>query len=327
MLIDKHNRPINYVRISVTDKCNLRCSYCMPEDMRFMAKDKLLTYEEILRLMSILVPHGIEKIRITGGEPFLRKDIMVLFEKLSQISGLKTIAVTTNGTETLPHLDRMLSMGIKKFNLSLDSLDRQRFANITKRDRYEEVSVCMHEMIASGIDLSINCVVMEGQNIEDIIPMVALTEDHPVSVRFIEEMPFNGNDGTYGSLAWDHIRIMEHIKSQFSKIEKLPDPLHSTSFNYRVEGHKGSFGLIPAFTRNFCGSCNRIRITPEGVLKTCLYDRGVFNLKNLIGSGADDTQILLAIQEAIAHKPKDGHEAEKDRIENKSFESMSTIGG
>jgi cyclic pyranopterin phosphate synthase len=300
----------------------------MPEEgIDFQKKEALLSYEEIIRLVSILAPLGIEKIRITGGEPLLRKNVMHLFKQLNKITAIKKMALTTNGTITLKYLDELIEYGVNQINLSIDSLDKQRFYKITRRDSFETVWEAYQKMLIRDIDLKLNCVVMKDQNIEDLIPMVALGEKDKVSIRFIEEMPFNGTGKHYAELEWNYKRILEHIESHYGKVEKLVDEKHSTSLNYRVPGFKGSFGIIPAYSRTFCGTCNRMRLTPEGIIKTCLYDDGVFNVKDLMRAGATDDQLVLAIQEAIGSRAKDGFEAEANRNNLKINESMSSIGG
>ncbi|MCB0638337.1 MAG: cyclic pyranopterin phosphate synthase MoaA, partial [Lewinella sp.] len=168
----------------------------------------------------------------------------------------------------------------------------------------------------------------EGQNIEDILPMVELTRRYPVSVRFIEEMPFNGEGNHYPTLHWHHRRIVEHIQAAYPGLEKLPDPPHSTSYNYRIPGHQGTIGIIAAYSRTFCGSCNRIRITPQGMLKTCLYDDGVLSLRSLIRAGATPGQLADTFRSTLQHRAKDGWEAERQRTGQLPVkESMATIGG
>lgn len=329
MLIDSHGREIDYLRLAITDKCNLRCFYCMPEEgINFVKKAELLSYEEMIRLVSVLSNEGINKIRITGGEPFLRKNVMQFLKQLSEISAIQKIAITTNGTLTTRYLDELIDLGITSFNLSIDSIDKERFYKITRRDSFDTVWDCYREMLSRGLNLKLNCVVMENQNIEDINAMVQLGMNDNVSIRFIEEMPFNGAGSHYSTLKWNHTKILEHIKSNFGNVEKLKDPKNSTAFNYKVDGFKGSFGIIPAYTRSFCGTCNRLRLTPQGTIKTCLYDDGVFNLRDLMRAGATDKEIITAIKEAISHKAKDGFEAERNRKNLPSVsESMATIGG
>lgn len=329
MLIDKHNRQIDYMRLAVTDKCNLRCFYCMPEEgINFVKKEKLLSYEEMLRIASILAKEGVNKIRITGGEPFLRKGLLGFLDQLSNTDGIDKIAITTNGTLTTKYLDDLIKMGITSYNLSIDSIDKARFFDITRRDSFDQVWDCYQTMLDRKLKLKLNCVVMEGRNIEDLIPMVELGMQDDVSIRFIEEMPFNGEGAHYQKLNWNYHNILDHIKSHFGNVIKLEDPKNSTSFNFQVEGFKGSFGIIPAYTRSFCGTCNRLRLTPQGTIKTCLYDDGVFNLRDLIRAGATDTEVITAVKEAVSHKAKDGFEAERARKKLPQVsESMATIGG
>ena len=324
MLTDNHGRVINYLRLAVTDRCNLRCFYCMPEEgIDWLSRKELMTYEEMLRICSIAVKMGIEKIRITGGEPFVRKGIMSFLTDISKLNGLKQITITTNGVLTAPLIPELKKLGIQSVNLSLDTLDRNRFFAITHRDEFPAVMDTMHQLLQHDIDVKLNAVVMDGKNIQDIIPLVNLTKGLPVSVRFIEEMPFNGGDSHYQVLTWDHIKILEAIKEHFPTIEKIQDPAFSTSYNYHIPGHKGSIGIIAAYTRSFCGTCNRVRITPQGVLKTCLYDGGVLNIKDLVREGKSDDMISAALINAINHRAKDGWEAEQ----TSTHESMAAIGG
>ena len=329
MLYDNHGRKIDYVRLAVTDRCNLRCFYCMPEQgINYVKREQLLSYEEMTRLMYLLADMGIKKVRITGGEPFLRKDMMHFLETLSQIEGIKKINITTNGTLTAPLVPKLKEMGIGTINLSLDTLDKERFFKITRRDQYEQVMETFHALIEHGIKTKLNAVVMEGQNIEDIIPMVALTEKHDVSVRFIEEMPFNGEGSHYPVLNWNHRKILAHIKEAYPDLEKLPDPPNATATHYQVPGYQGNIGIIAAYSRTFCGTCNRIRITPKGMLKTCLYDKGVFNIRDIMRAGATNEHLRDTFLSALSNRAKDGWEAEKRRGFNLPVnESMATIGG
>lgn len=328
-LFDNHGRRINYVRIAVTDRCNLRCFYCMPEQgIQYVERSALLSYEEMLRLTRLLAGMGIDKVRITGGEPFVRRDMMHLLREMSRISGIRQINLTTNGTTTAPWIPELKQLGIHTVNLSLDTLDRDRFLHITRRDLFPEVMETFHALLEHGIKTKINAVVMDGQNIEDIIPLAELTREHPVDVRFIEEMPFNGEGQHYPVLLWNHRRILEYLQANFPNLEKLPDPPHSTSYNYRIPGFKGTIGIIAAYSRTFCGTCNRLRITPQGTLKTCLYDSGVFNIKDLMRAGATDLQLEEAFLHALGNRAKDGWEAEKNRNFGLPItESMASIGG
>ncbi len=301
----------------------------MPEDgLNWLSRKELMTYEEMLQSCCLLVKMGIQKVRITGGEPFVRKDIMKFLTSISKLDGLNELTITTNGILTAPYVPELKKIGVSSVNLSLDTLDANRFFSITRRDESSKVKETLHQLLIHNIDVKINAVVMEGKNTQDIIPLVELTKDTSVSVRFIEEMPFNGDGHVYGGLQWDHIRILEEIKSKFPEIKKIPDPLYSTSYNYQIPGHKGSVGIIAAYSRTFCGTCNRIRITPEGELKTCLYDDGVLNIKDLIRQGINDTDLQKILLNKFGNRVKDGWEAEGLRVGNKGFhKSMATIGG
>ena len=328
-LFDNHGRLINYLRLAVTDRCNLRCFYCMPEEgIQYVPQRALLTYEEMERLVALLIPMGINKVRITGGEPFVRKDMMAFLTRLSRLEGLEKINLTTNGTLTAPLVPALKKIGVTTVNLSLDSLDRDRFYDITRRDVFPQVMETFEQLLQHDITTKINAVVMANKNIGDLIPMAELTKDHPVSVRFIEEMPFNGEGDKYGTLLWHHGKILDHLRQRFPDIEKVPDPPHATARHYRIPGHRGTIGIIAAFSRTFCGTCNRIRITPKGTLKTCLYDDGVFNVRDLMRSGATDAQVRDTFLEALGNRAKNGFEAEQRRsFQLPVSESMASIGG
>lgn len=327
-LFDNHGRPINYLRLAVTDRCNLRCFYCMPEEgIHYLPKKELLSFEEIQRLVSIMASMGISKIRITGGEPFVRTDLMQLLRMIKSIEGIHDIHITTNGVLTAPHVDELKELGIASVNLSLDTLNRERFHEITRRDEFEKTWEALQLLLKSNLPVKLNAVVMEGKNIEDIIPMVELTRQHPISVRFIEEMPFNGEGSHYAKLTWTHKKILEHIRLAYPSITKIQDPNYATAMHYHIPGFQGNVGIIAAFSRTFCGTCNRIRVTAQGVLKTCLYDDGALNIKNLMREGRTNEELKNALLKAFAQRPKDGFEAEKKRRDAGVMESMSTIGG
>lgn len=328
-LYDNHGRVISYLRLAVTDRCNLRCFYCMPEEgIEYLPREELLTYEEMVRLVRAFVPLGITKLRLTGGEPFLRRDFMDFLRTLRGIEGLEKINLTTNGTLTAPHVPELKALGISSVNLSLDTLDRARFYEITRRDSLRQVWESFEALLVYGIPTKINTVVMDGRNIDDILPLVALGAKYPVSVRFIEEMPFNGGDAHYSRLPWDHHRIVDFIRSEYPLLEKLPDPPHSTAYNYQIPGHLGTVGVIAAYSRTFCGTCNRIRVTPKGVLKTCLYDQGVLNLRDILRAGASDTQLQDTLVSTLQHRAKTGWEAAGQTLAaTDGRESMATIGG
>ena len=301
----------------------------MPEEgLKWLPKKELLDYEEMLRACRLLTEMGIRKIRITGGEPFVRKDIMNLLNALSGLKDLEELTITTNGVLTAPLVPDLKKIGVKSVNLSLDTLDRERFQAITHRDDFPRVMETLDQLLKHGIPVKLNAVVMEGKNTEDIIPLVELTKTTPISMRFIEEMPFNGQGSHYAQLAWDHVRILNKIREKFPSIKKIPDPPSSTAYNYHIPGYRGDVGIIAAYTRSFCGTCNRIRITPQGILKTCLYDDGVLNIKELFRKGLTDQQVESEILGKIHQRAVDGWEAEKIRkAKGHLHESMAMIGG
>lgn len=328
MLFDNHQRPLTYVRLAVTDRCNLRCFYCMPEEgIRYVARKDLLSFEEIERLVRLLASLGISKVRVTGGEPFVRSDMMKLLRTLVGIPGVEQVHLTTNGVLTAPHVPELKAMGIRSVNLSLDTLDRMRFQEITRRDEFDRVWSTFEALLAAEIPVKINAVVMDGKNTDDILPLAALTRDLPVSVRFIEEMPFNGEGQHYPVLHWTHARILAALKEAFPSLERKPDPPHATAMHYQVPGHAGDLGIIAAFSRTFCGTCNRIRVTAQGELKTCLYDSGVLSLRDAMRAGKSNEELKSILLSAFAHRPKDGFEAESRRASPAIAESMATIGG
>lgn len=293
-----------------------------------MPKKELLTFEEITRLVSIMASMGISKVRLTGGEPFVRTDLMQLIRKLVGISGIRDLHLTTNGIFTAPHIPELKRLGIASVNLSLDTLDKERFTRITRRDEFDRTIQTLNMLLDQEIPVKINTVVMDGKNTEDIIPIAELTKENDITVRFIEEMPFNGTGDTQAHPTWNYIKILQHLKERFIDIEKVSDPENSTAFHYRIPGYKGSIGIIAAFSRTFCGTCNRLRVTAQGVLKTCLYDDGVLNIKHLLRAGMAEEQVKQKLLECFSQRAKDGFEAEARRKDHQpAHESMSTIGG
>ena len=300
----------------------------MPEEgIQYLPKKDLLSFEEMERLTSLLASMGITKIRLTGGEPFVRKDLMKLIRRIVGIEGIKDVHITTNGVLTAPHIKELKELGIASVNLSLDTLDRERFRAIAHRDEFDRVAETLNQLIQYEIPVKINAVVMDGKNTMDILSLVELTKEKNISVRFIEEMPFNGEGSHYPTLHWTYTRILEYIQWHYPDLQKIPDPQFSTSYSYAIPGYKGTLGVIAAFSRTFCGTCNRIRVTAQGDLKTCLYDGGVLNIKELMRSGKTDDEIREKLLLAFNNRPKDGFEAEERRKDHPVHESMSTIGG
>lgn len=325
-LTDQHNRRISYLRLSVTDRCNFRCRYCMPEEgMDFASRKDLLTFEELYYLSEIFCGLGITKIRITGGEPLVRKGVVPFMRKIRPLNGLKELSMTTNGTLIGRHVDELKEIGVDSINISLDSLDRERFYKITRRDQFDAVYRSVIKLLKLEFDVKINCVMMDGKNEEDIIPFVEFTKKYPASVRFLEEMPFNG-DHSFDSIKWSYSEIFRYIHSHYPDVEKVPVDPSSTSVNYHIPGYKGTFGIIASFTRNFCGTCNRIRLSATGDLRTCLYGPPTINLRDLIRMGASRDQVELAIIDAVHVREKDGYAAEALNKRTVT-ESMSVLGG
>ncbi|UII75867.1 GTP 3',8-cyclase MoaA [Flagellimonas sp. HMM57] len=328
MLIDNHNREINYLRLAVTDRCNLRCNYCMPsEGINFVKNDKLLTIEELTQVGSILVEQGIDKIRITGGEPFVRKDVMVLLRALTKMKGLDDISVTTNATLIGPHIDELKQLGIKNINVSLDSINKETFERITRRKQFETVHNNLIRLITEGFNVRINFIVLDGQNEQDILPILKVMKHYNVSVRFLEEMPFNGGSKNFTSIKWNYKAILEHIAQAYPDYQKLESPKTSTSINYKIPGHQGTFGIIPSFSRTFCGSCNRLRVTATGDVVTCLYGKPKVNLRDIIREANGEENVKSAILNAIGNRAKTGFDAQQEHSTTVFDSSMTSIGG
>jgi len=326
VLIDKYGRQLNYLRLSVTDRCNLRCYYCMPEEgMHFASRKDLLTFEEMYLLADIFCSLGISKIRITGGEPFVRNGIMPFLENISTLQGLDEITITTNATLTQQYIQQLKAINIRKINVSLDSLDKQRFYAITRRDSFETVFNAILTLLHEGFEVKLNCVLSATKNVDDIIPFIELTKTHPLSVRFLEEMPFNGS-ATFEDINWNFKDILNHISQHYDEVITLENKPNSTSLNYAIPGYKGTFGIIPSFSRTFCGTCNRIRLAATGELRTCLYGAPATNLRDVLRNGADEMEIKDVIVTAVSGRLKDGFEAEKMNIKA-VHDSMSVLGG
>ncbi len=328
MLIDNHNRKINYLRLAVTDRCNLRCNYCMPaEGIDFVKNDKLLTISELAQVSEVLVGQGIDKIRITGGEPFVRKDLMVLLRKLTTLEGLNDISVTTNATLIGSHIDELKELGIKNVNVSLDAINRETFERITRRNQFDTVHNNLIRLITEGFNVRINFIVLDGQNEQDIIPILELMKHYNVSVRFLEEMPFNGGSKNFASIKWNYKAILEHIAEHYPNFEKLESHPTSTSINYKIPGHKGTFGIIPSFSRTFCGTCNRLRITATGDVITCLYGKPKANIREMVRGKNSVEEVQNAILKAVGSRAKTGFDAQEEHAKTIFDNSMTSIGG
>lgn len=328
-LADKFGRKISYLRLAVTDRCNLRCQYCMPaHGIDIVDRKELLTFKEMYRITRVLSELGVNKVRLTGGEPFVRKDFIKFLEMLSFNDNLEEINITTNGALISQHISKLEELGINTINLSIDSLHRENFAKITRRDVFDEVYKTLEAIESSSLNLKLNTVVQPGVNTHELLDFIELTKYKAISVRFIEEMPFNGTGQRDTKENWNYTKIIEQINSHYKHVVPLQSARSSTSRNFKIEGYNGSFGIIPAFTRTICNDCNRIRITATGLFKNCLFDEGVFNVRDFIRKGASNDDLKELFLSIVKEKPKNGFIAEANRKKNKNVsESMSTIGG
>jgi cyclic pyranopterin phosphate synthase len=289
-------------------------------------RKELLSYKEMYRITRVLSELGVNKVRLTGGEPFVRKDFVNFLESLSFNDKLEEINITTNGALISNHIEKLEALKINTINLSIDSLQKEKFAQITRRDVFESVYDTFEKLERSNLKLKLNVVVQSGFNTDEIIDFVELSKDKDVAVRFIEEMPFNGKGQREMQEVWDFNKIIGHIKETYSNVENVLSKKSSTSRNFKIPNYKGTFGIIPAFTRTICSDCDRIRITATGMFKNCLFDGGVFNVRDFIRDGASDEELKELFIKTVHKKPKNGFIAEASRGNDVS-ESMSTIGG
>lgn len=327
MIYDSLGRKIDYVRLSVTDRCNLRCTYCMPHDIVFAPKNELLSYEEMLFIMRVLQKKGIRKVRLTGGEPLARKNLMFFLRELSTY-GFDEITLTTNGVLVYDYLEELKSLGINRINLSLDTLDKEKFNRVTLRDDFDKVIRALNKMLDLGMEVRMNAVLMDGINDDEIESLAGFSIKNKVGVRFIEEMPFDGKSNDKSKNFIDYKSILARIEKAYPGLYKIEDAVSSTSLNYKIKGSMGSVGIIPAFSRTFCSTCNRIRLTSFGELKTCLYEGGGVSIRDIIRQfPGDEEKLWETIAKAISAKYKDGFEAEKASKSGGYKQSMSVIGG
>ncbi len=292
------------------------------EGIDYVDKSSLLRYEEMYRLIRLLHSVGVDKVRITGGEPFARKNLMVLLRNMASVQGLSW-HMTTNAVLLAPHIDELSRLGIDSVNVSLDALDRQKFHDITRRDKFRDVYSNIMALLENDIRVKINCVVMNGRNEDQIVPLASLAEKYPVEVRFIEEMPFNGTGEKRPVI--NHRQIESVLREKYSDLTAGEDD-GQTARCYTSADLKGSLGIIAAYTRTFCGTCDRLRISATGELRTCLYGKYQLDVLRLLRENLHDEEILHAIRQAVSRKEKDGFVAEE---QHKKFPntSMSILGG
>jgi cyclic pyranopterin phosphate synthase len=330
-LIDSFGRKHSYLRISVTDRCNLRCTYCMPpQGVAIKPKAEMLTFEEVTRLANVFVNLGINKIRITGGEPFVRKDLSVLLHNLRSISGLETLAMTTNGVMLAENIDDLKHCGLNALNVSLDTLKPERFFSISKRDEFARVMAGIYRAIDAGFNsVKINCVVMKGINDDEILDFVEFVKNKKANIRFIEYMPFPDNQWCEAGLM-PYADIKSLIETQY-KLEPTATEPSAVARDFRLlakngtSPYLGTVSFITSMTDSFCSSCNRLRLTCDGFIKSCLFYQGEINLKEALRSGASDREIERLILEAVWNKPEKHAAAEE--LATMQNRAMVEIGG
>ena len=325
-MLDKLNRKIDYLRISVIDRCNLRCVYCMPEEgIESIPHDEILTYDEILRICEIVSELGIRKIKITGGEPLVRKDIVNLIRDIKNIDKIEQVTLTTNGILLHEMLDDLYDAGIDAINISLDTLNKDNFKKITRRDGLEKVLMSIDKAYDLGIRVKINCLAIRDFNLRELDEIASFAKDREIDVRFIELMPI-GFGKKYTQI--DNDEILSILESRFGTFEIVTEKRgNGPAKYYRNQNMKGCIGFISAISHEFCESCNRIRLTSSGFLKLCLhYNKGI-DLKGPIRNGISDEDLKKLIHNTIWNKPishKFGHASEEQDIELKN---MVQIGG
>lgn len=328
ILTDFYGRKHTYLRISLTERCNLRCTYCMPSGgIQLSPKSHIMTYEEIYTIAKEFVAHGVTKIRLTGGEPLVRKDIDLVMEKLALLP--VELAITTNGVIVDRFIEHFKKCGIQKVNVSLDSLNANKNKLITRRDYFGKVYDNIRLLIKEGFEVKVNCVLMKGFNDTEVIDFIELTKNWPLQIRFIEFMPFDGNKWNTNKLV-----SLEEILKQVEKhygvkyFDRLDDLPNDTAKNYCIKGYQGTFAVISSVTNPFCDSCNRIRLTADGQLKNCLFSQSESDLLTPLRKGETITSIIK--KEVLSkYKVRSGMNTfEKfSNIDAHNNRSMITIGG
>ena len=325
-MIDKLNRKIEYMRISVTDRCNLRCVYCMPEEgIDNVSHEEILSYDEIIRICKCIANLGIKKIKITGGEPLVRKDIINLIKEIKKIHGINEVTITTNGVLLYEMADELYKAGIDAVNISLDTLDKYKYLKITRRDKYKNVTMAIDKLINLGVRVKINCLAIKEYNFNEIVKIAEYSKNNNVDVRFIELMPI-GYGKTYTGVSNEIILgLLEEEYGSFNQIEEKRG--NGPAVYYKNDNFKGCIGLISAISNEFCDTCNRVRLTATGFLKLCLhYNKGI-DLKELIRNDITDKELENIIYHAIRNKPLGHNFYHESNIENIENKSMVQIGG
>ncbi|KUJ59592.1 cyclic pyranopterin phosphate synthase MoaA [Flavobacteriaceae bacterium CRH] len=301
ILTDDFGRKHNYLRISLLEKCNLRCTYCMPADgIELSPKASLMTAEEIFSIAQTFVENGVDKIRLTGGEPLLRKDFPEIISKLASLE--VSVSITTNGILIDRHIDVLKQFNVKKINLSLDTLVAFKFHSVTLRNQFQKVIDNLHLLLNHDFHVKVNVVLMKGFNENEIIDFIKLTQFLPISIRFIEFMPFAGNEWDRSKMVSQN-EILSQVEATFSaeEILKLEDEKNFTARTYKIKGFQGDFGIISSITNPFCDGCNRIRLTANGKIKNCLFSNAETDLLTPFRNGEPITNL---ISQSIKNKKK-----------------------
>lgn len=325
-LVDSFGRRHTYLRISVTDRCNLRCGYCMPpEGIEVKRRDEILSFEEIERLARVFAALGVTKIRLTGGEPLVRKDLPKLVERLAAIPGITTLAMTTNGILLQAHVRELRNAGLTKLNISLDTLQRERFQQITLRAQFDDVLAGIESALDAGfIPLKLNVVVMGGVNDDELPAFVEFVRDKPINIRFIEYMPFKSNQwnaGTFLSFA----QMKDALRAQYELIPLATTEPSEVAKDFCIHGIRGTVSFITSMSDHFCGDCNRVRLLADGSVKSCLFRAPEVNLRAALRGGVTNEVLAELIRGALALKQFAHPPAEE--LAASVAESMIAIGG
>ena len=321
---DAYDRRIDYMRVSITDRCNLRCKYCMPEDIAGISHNDILRYEEILRLCTIFARMGIKNIKVTGGEPLVRRGCVDFIRELKAISGIESITLTTNAVLLEPYVEALAQLKIDGINISLDSLNPEIYQQITGRDELHRALRSLNAAIGAGHHVKVNCVPIKGLNENEILPITRLAERSVAGVRFIELMPSDAGGDYKGVSGNEIIRL---LSSEYTDLE--PDCTQhgfGPARYFRSSRLKGAIGLIDAVSNHFCSACNRLRLTSEGYLKLCLFNDIGLDLRGMLRSGAGDSDIEEAIASAVYHKPE-RYPVNSGTNTESGIKKMSQIGG
>ena len=325
-MIDGFGRNIDYIRISVTDRCNLRCVYCMPEEgVESVMHRNILTFDEIIRICRVLASKGLKKVKITGGEPLVRRGVANLIKQIKDVQGIESVTITTNGVLLSEQYYNLVGAGVDTITVSLDTMDRERFAEITRRDEFERVmNSIKYAQRENRVRLKINTVPMNATR-QDILSLVELARDNDTDVRFIEVMPIGAGVDCDSFTEDDIKKIIEEKYGPLTFCSEVRG--NGPSVHYSLEGFKGKIGFISAISHKFCDSCNRVRLTADGCLKTCLqFEAGVNLMPCLRGRGTDE-QLLELLVNAINQKPKSHQFENKEEFDKREYRNMSQIGG